>query len=32
MWELMLEKLFPREELEVGIIDPAFAHALIGQP
>jgi hypothetical protein len=30
--ELMLEKLFPGEVLEIRIIDPALAHALIGQP
>jgi hypothetical protein len=30
--ELMLEKLFPGEVLEIGVIDPSFADALIGQP
>jgi hypothetical protein len=30
--ELMLEKLFAGEELEIGVIDPAVADALIGQP
>jgi hypothetical protein len=28
--ELVLEKLFPGEELEIGVIDPALAHAFIG--
>ena len=32
MWELMLEKLLPGEELEIGVIDPAFAHGFVGQP
>src|SRR6188508_3413571 len=31
MREGMLEELFPGEVLEVRIIDPAFAHAFIGQ-
>ena len=30
--ELVLEKLLPGEVLEVRIIDPALAHAFIGQP
>ena len=29
--ELVLEKLFPGEELEIGIIDPALAHAFVRQ-
>ena len=32
MGELVLEKLFPGEELEVWVVDPALAHAFIGQP
>jgi hypothetical protein len=32
MPELMLEKLFAGEVLEIGIIDPALAHAFIRQP
>src|ERR1700686_1529584 len=31
MRELVLEKLFSGEELEIGIIDPALARAFIGQ-
>jgi len=30
--ELMLEELFPRDELEIGIIDPALASSLVRQP
>jgi hypothetical protein len=30
--ELVLEKLFPGEELEIGVVDPALAHAFVGQP
>ena len=30
--ELVLEKLFPGEELEIGILDPALAHAFVRQP
>jgi hypothetical protein len=30
--ELMLEELFPSKELEIGVIDPALAHAFVGQP
>jgi hypothetical protein len=30
--EFMLEKLLPGEELEIGIVDPALAHAFVGQP
>src|SRR5258708_39250450 len=29
--ELVLKKLFPGEELKVWIVDPALAHAFIGQ-
>ena len=29
MWELMLEKLFPGEELEVWVVDPALAHTFV---
>ena len=32
MQELVLEKLFPGEVLEIGVINPALAHPLIGQP
>jgi hypothetical protein len=32
MRELMLEELLAGEELEIGVIDPAVAHAFIGQP
>ena len=32
MRELVLEKLFPGEELEIGVVDPALAHAFVGQP
>jgi hypothetical protein len=32
MRELVLEKLFPGEELEIRIIDPALAHAFVRQP
>jgi len=32
MRKLVLEKLFPGEELEIGIIDPTLTHAFIGQP
>ena len=32
MRELMLKKLFPGEVLEIGVIDPALAHAFVGQP
>ena len=32
MRELMLEKLLPGEELEIGIVDPALAQAFVGQP
>ena len=28
----MLEKIFPGEELKIGIIDPSLAHAFVGQP
>jgi hypothetical protein len=31
MRELMLEELFPGEVLEIGGIDPAFAHSFVGQ-
>src|SRR3974390_2562287 len=30
--EVMLEKLFASEELEIRVVDPALAHPLIGQP
>ena len=30
--ELMLEELFPGEVLEIRIMDPALAHAFVGQP
>ncbi len=32
MREGVLEKLFAGEELEIGVMDPALTHALIGQP
>lgn len=32
VWELVLEELFPGEVLEIRIMDPARAHALVGQP
>src|SRR5450631_3336776 len=32
MRELVLEKLCPGEELEVRVVDPALAHAFVGQP
>src|SRR6185503_5199003 len=32
VWELVLEELFPGEVLEIRIVDPALAHAFIGQP
>jgi hypothetical protein len=32
MRELMLEKLLAGEVLEIGVIDPALAHAFVGQP
>ena len=31
VWELVLEELFPGEVLEIRIVDPALAHAFIGQ-
>jgi hypothetical protein len=32
MRELMLEELLPGEVLEIGVVDPALAHAFVGQP
>src|SRR5258708_36860821 len=32
MRELVLEKLFPGEVLEIGVIDPALTYAFVGQP
>src|SRR6476661_8868537 len=32
MREGMLEELFPGEVLEIRVIDPALAHAFVGQP
>jgi hypothetical protein len=32
VWELVLEERLAGEVLEVWIVDPALAHALVGQP
>ncbi|MEA2796487.1 MAG: hypothetical protein QOI87_3867 [Bradyrhizobium sp.] len=32
MRELMLEELLPGEVLEIGVVEPALAHAFVGQP
>src|SRR5262249_32336227 len=32
MWKLVLEKLRPREVLEIRVVDPAIANAFVGEP